>query len=289
LTLRPWLSLLPALLTLVVLFGGGLALAFAQSLGYWPALGRETLSLDAYRLVLNEPEFWPALGFTLWTAGLATVGALILGVAGALLLRAAAPGLGLTSWFAQLNLPVPHSVGAVMILLLLGQSGWLARLAAAFGWIERPVEFPILTHDPWGLGIVVEYVWKSAVFVAVSAWAALAAVDADYDSVARTLGASGLRRFTSVTLPLLRPALIGAGTLVFAYTFGSFEVPLLLGQRYPSTLAVLAYRDYVAIDLDRRPAALALSLLITAVTGAVALAGWVAQRRLASENSEPSR
>ncbi len=284
--LRPWLNVAPALLTVLALFGGGLGLAFAQSLGYWPALGRTALSLDAYRAVFAEPEFWPALAFTTWTAGLATVLSLGLGTVGALLLRGTAKGRGLSTWLAQLNLPVPHSVGAVMILLLLGQSGWLARVAAQVGWIQQPADFPVLTEDPWGIGIVVEYTWKSAAFVAVSAWAALNAVDADYDSVARTLGASPWRRFVSVTLPLLRPALIGAGTLVFAYTFGSFEVPLLLGQRYPAALAVLAYRDYVAVDLQQRPEALALALLITAVTGAVALIGWIVQRRLA-EGAEP--
>lgn len=280
---RHWLGVLPALLTVLALFGGGLALAVVQSLGEGQA------SLDVYRAVMVEPEFLPSLAFTAWTSLVATALSLGLGLAGALLLRQFAATHGLAAWLAQLNLPVPHSVGAVMILLLLSQSGWLARLADAAGWISAPAEFPVLTQDPAGLGILVEYVWKSAVFVAVSAWAALRTIDADYEGVARTLGASRWRRFTSVTLPLLRPALIGAGTLVFAYTFGSFEVPLLLGQRYPATLAVLAYRDYVAVDLAQRPEALALSLLITAITGVVALLGWVAQRRLAAEAGDAGR
>jgi len=281
--LPPWLGLLPALLTIAALFGGGLLLALVQSLGYWPALGRAVLSLDVYRAVLAEPSFWPSLTFTTWLAAVSTLASLILGLLVALALHDSVLGRGVTRYLAQLNLPVPHAVGAVMVLLLFTQSGWLARLGTSLGWIDRPADFPILTHDPLGAGILIEYVWKSTVFVAVSVWAALQSIDPDYQLAARTLGASPWHRFSAVTLPLLRPALIGAATLVFAYTFGGFEVPLLLGQRYPSALAVLAYRDYVAVDLDRRPEALALSLLIAVVTGVVAAGGWWLQRRLAEE------
>jgi len=142
--LPPWLGLLPALLTIAALFGGGLLLALAQSLGYWPALGRAVLSLDAYRAVLAEPS----LTFTTWLAAVSTLASLIVGLFAALALNDSVLGQGVTRYLAQLNLPVPHAVGAVMVLLLFTQSGWFARLGTSLGWIDRPADFPILTHDP---------------------------------------------------------------------------------------------------------------------------------------------
>ena len=69
-----------------------------------------------------------------------------------------------------------------------------------------------------------------------------------------------------VILPLIRPAVLSASTLVFAFTFGAFEVPLLLGQRFPSALPVLAYRNYTDVDLNARPEAMAMSIVIAAIS-----------------------
>ncbi|MCP4424895.1 MAG: hypothetical protein GY803_10410 [Chloroflexi bacterium] len=49
---------------------------------------------------------------------------------------------------------------------------------------------------------------------------------------------------------------------MFAFTFGAFEAPLLLGSRYPSALPVLAYRLYTDVDLNARPEAIAMSMII---------------------------
>ena len=53
--------------------------------------------------------------------------------------------------------------------------------------------------------------------------------------------------------------------IVFAYTFGAFEVPYLLGQTYPMTLPVWAYRNYSDIDLMARPEGIATGLVIAGV------------------------
>jgi len=80
------------------------------------------------------------------------------------------------------------------------------------------------------------------------------------------LGASYWQRLRHVTLPLVAPSVLAASVLVFAYTFGAYEVPFLLGQRYPSALPVLAYRRYVDTDLTARPEAMALSVLMALIS-----------------------
>jgi putative spermidine/putrescine transport system permease protein len=95
--------------------------------------------------------------------------------------------------------------------------------------------------------------------------AVLQSVGEDYENVARNLGANPWQRFRYVLWPLMLPGMVRASTLVFAFAFGSFQVPYLLGQTYPTTLPVLAYRNYTDVDLNARPEAMAMSVVIGAI------------------------
>jgi putative spermidine/putrescine transport system permease protein len=254
-----------------LIFGGGLVLALAQSVGYAPALGQTAVTLSAYQQVLSDPAFGPSLLLTLWVAGVSTAVATFLALIAALALRRAFRGSRLAVFVFQSNLPIPHLVGAIGILFLFSQSGLLARLAHFGGLIQAPADFPALVFDRYGLGIILEYVWKSSVFIGVTLLAALQSAGEDYEDAARTLGANRWQRFRYVTLPLVRPAMLSASVLVFAFTFGAFEVPLLLGSRYPSVLPVLAYRLYTDVDLDARPEAMALSIIIAGIVTVLVL------------------
>jgi putative spermidine/putrescine transport system permease protein len=261
----PFLLLLPALAVVILLFGGGLFMALMQSLGYIPAIGRTELSLDAYRRVLSDPAFGRSLGLSLWIAAVSSAVSVLLAVGGALALRRPLRGQKLTSFIFQLPIPIPHLVGAIGVLFLLGQSGLLARLAFGAGLIQTPAEFPALIYDRYGAGIILTYVWKSAPFIGVILLAVLRGLGDEYEEAARTLGANRWQRFRYVTLPFLTPGILSSSILVFAFTFGAFEVPLLLGRRFPSMLPVLAYRYYSDVDLNSRAEAMAMSLIIAAV------------------------
>lgn len=257
--------LAPALGVVVLLFGGGLALALLQSVGYLPAIGRTTFSLDAYRQIFSDREFYQSLLLSLWIALASTAVSTVLAIACALALRRAFRGRRLATFIFQLNIPIPHLVGAIGILFLFSQSGFLARLGHRVGLIQTPNDFPALVFDPFAIGIILEYVWKGTCFIGIILLAVLQSTGDGYENVARTLGASRWQRFRSVTLPLLLPGILSSSILVFAFTFGAFEVPLLLGQRYPSALPVLAYRRYTDVDLNARPEAMAISVVIAVV------------------------
>ena len=259
------LMLAPALAVVVVLFGGGLWLAMAQSVGYVPAIGRTEFSLEAYQRIFSNPAFGRSLLLTLWIAGASTAVSTLLALTAALTLRRAFPGKKIATFLFQANLPIPHLVGAIGILLLFSQSGFLARLGHTAGLIQAPADFPALVYDPYAIGIILEYVWKSTVFIGVILLAALQSIGEEYEQVAQTLGATQWQRLRYIILPLLRPSLLSAAILVFAFTFGAFEVPLLLGTRYPSALPVLAYRFYTDVDLNARPEAMAMSVIIALI------------------------
>jgi putative spermidine/putrescine transport system permease protein len=58
------------------------------------------------------------------------------------------------------------------------------------------------------------------------------------------------------------PGLLRSSILVFAFAFGNFEIPWLLGARYPTPLPVLAWEYYHDIDLGNRREAMAISMVI---------------------------
>jgi len=178
-------------------------------------------------------------------------------------------GGGLVTFIFQLNIPIPHLVGALGILFLFAQSGFLARLAYLVGLINAPADFPVLVNDPYGLGIILEYVWKTTCFTGLIVLAVLQSAGEELEDAARNLGANRWQRLRFVILPLIRPAVLSASVLVFAFTFGAFEVPLLLGQRFPSALPVLAYRNYTDVDLNARPEAMAMSVIIAVISAAL--------------------
>jgi putative spermidine/putrescine transport system permease protein len=264
------LLLTPALLVIGVLFAGGLFTALVQSLGYMPAIGQTTLGLDAYREVLTGEDFLDSLALTLYVAGASTGISTVLAVLAALALRRSSGRV--SSVVFQLPITIPHLVAAVGIALVVSQTGLGARLAAALGLIGEPKDFPALLYDRYSAGIILTYVWKEVPFIALVVLASLRGVAADLEDVARTLGASAWQRFWYVVFPVISPGVVAASLIVFAFTFGAFEVPYLLGKTYPTSLPVMAYNEYRDIDLAARPVAMAINVLITLITAAFAAA-----------------
>ena len=267
-----WLRLAPAMLIVVPLMALAVGLAVVQSFGIFPVAGRSNPSLEAYRTLISSSEFWRSLTFSTYLATISTALSLAIGVGIAVAFRTVFSTKRASTFFLQLNLAIPHLVGALAMLLLLGQSGLLSRVANAAGVTDGTIGFPALVFDSAGLAIIAEYVWKEVPFFAVVSLAILGTVAVDYESVAGTLGAGRIQRFRHVTIPLLLPALLPAAVAVFAFAFGTFEVPLLLGGTFPQALPVLAYRRFVNVDLAARPEAMAAGVVIIVVGLVAALA-----------------
>lgn len=267
----------PALGVIGALFFGGLALVVARSLGLY-GLGADGFSLAAYRAVFAHPAFGPALGLSLYIALASTLISAVLALGAALLLRRAFAGRRAAMFVFQMNLSVPHLVGAIGIFYLISQSGSFARLAYAMGAITAPAQFPALVYDPYAIGIIVQYVWKEVPFIGLITLAALQSIGQDYEAAARSHGAGPLRAFGLVTLPQIAPSVIASLIIVFTYAFGAYEVPLLLGQSHPPALPVLAWRAYTDVDLAARPQAAAMAVVIAAISGLLVAAYLAALR-----------
>jgi putative spermidine/putrescine transport system permease protein len=69
-----------------------------------------------------------------------------------------------------------------------------------------------------------------------------------------------------VLLPLILPGVLSTSIIVFAFAFASYEIPLLLGVRYPTTLPVLAFQLHQDADLRRWPEAMTIGILIALIS-----------------------
>ncbi|MFD2673275.1 ABC transporter permease [Marinicrinis sediminis] len=280
---KPLWMTLPALIVIVVLFFGGITEGLIQSLGYFPVAGQSAFSFSAYSHILSAADFWLSFWLSLRVSLLATLFAALLGLMMSICLFLLSKSKQMKwvpfwrRWF-QLPFVVPHLAGAYLIVLLCSQSGWIARLAYHFGWIDQMTEFPILVNDPFGIGVVLTYTWKEAPFISLVLYPVLLRIHDAWHEAARVFGASSFQFVKEIVLPLLLPAWFAASFIVFAFTFSAFEVPYLLGVTYPKQLPVLAYEWYAG-DLSQRPEAMAVGILLVVITAMMGLLAYRLGRR----------
>ncbi|MGH9452496.1 MAG: ABC transporter permease [Terriglobia bacterium] len=265
--LRAVLLLTPALAVIAGLFAGGLVLALVQSLGYFAPAGEHAFTLAHYRNLFAGHEFRASLGLTFVLASVSTAIAACAGVALALPLRVTARHSRILNALLQVPIAVPHLVMAVVLIDFIAPSGIIARAFYAAGLIHVPADFPALINDRYGLGIFLAYVLKETPFIALMCLAVLVRLNEEYECVASTLGASAWQRFRHVTLPMAAPAVVSASLVVFAFIFGAFEIPFLLGRPYPAMLPVVAERRFMDADLSSRPDAIAIAVVIAVIAG----------------------
>jgi putative spermidine/putrescine transport system permease protein len=263
-----WL-ILPTVLVLTALFVGGFLFGILQSLGFFSVIAdeKQRISLDAYLAVFQNETVRAGIILTFRVALLSTILSTVIALAISLMISRTKRFQSVLIAITQFNIPIPHVVAATGILLTFSQSGLVSRLSNHVGITEGSSGFPIITNDPFGYGIIMSYLWKEIPFMCVLILSALRGPVTNLDETAKTLGASYSYRLRKIILPYIFPAILSGTIIVFAFSFGSYEVPYLLGEPYPSTVSVVAYQLYTDRDLANRPTAMALATITSVVIG----------------------
>ncbi|OLF15636.1 iron ABC transporter permease, partial [Actinophytocola xanthii] len=185
-------------------------LAFLAVFFVWPvvAILRLGLAEGGVLAVLGQARTWELVAFTVGQAAASTALAVVAGLPVAYLLaRTSLPGLGLVRVLVLVPFVLPTVVVGLAFRTLLPDGGVLAI---------------VLANSFFNVAVVARTV--------AGLWSHL---DRRAQDAARSLGASPLRAFTSVTLPALTPALTSAAAVVFLFCATSFGVVLILGgSRY---------------------------------------------------------
>ncbi len=243
--------LLAPLVFLVLFFFYPLASIFVVSLA-----PNGQLDLSSFGQIVTSAYYRDTLWFTLWQAVLSTLLTLLLALPGAYVFtHYQFPGKSLLMALATLPFVLPTVVVAVAFSSLFGSHGLLnVALMSVFNLdmppvrLERTLTIILIAH--------VFYNYAVALRIISSFWANQ---NPRIEEAARVLGAKGWRLWWEIRLPILRPALFAAASLVFIFTFTSFGVVLILGGPRFATLEVEIYRQ--AANLFNLPVAAALSLV----------------------------
>jgi len=238
-------------------------------------------SLDSYRKIFTKPFYLRCLSNSLFASGLATLLSLVIGIPfGFLTARVRLPGVALIRTLATLPLILPTFIGAEAWLLLLGRNGVLTKLLQAIG-------IPLPSVYGWP-GVVLVFTLQFFPFVFLMVSAALTSVDGSLEEAARNLGANSWRVFRTVTLPVVTPAVVSGGLIVFYMSIENFGVPTIIGEEY-KVLAEQAYSEFIS-EMGGNPSmAGALSMILVLITFAVTVAQktWVERKSYAMSSLRP--
>ncbi|MFP2925005.1 carbohydrate ABC transporter permease [Pyxidicoccus sp. 3LG] len=202
---------------------------------------RRFTGLDNYAFLLSDARFWAALGNTAYFTAVAVAVELLLAVPLALLLNRAFPGRGLLRASVLVPWAIPTVVSARLWAWMFNpEYGLINRLLAGseINWLGAP---GYALHA----AILVD-VWKTTPFVALLVLAGLQGIPEDLYKAARVDGASAWRAFRSITLPLLKPALLLALLFRSLDAFRVFDAIYVLTEGGPAntteTLSIYAYK-----------------------------------------------
>ncbi|VEI13498.1 ABC transporter permease [Trueperella bialowiezensis] len=209
--------------------------------------------------------FWQPLLNTLVLAGLTIIFALLIGVPTAFLLaRTDLPG---RKWFST-ALIVPYMIPAWTFALAWRTIFKNRKVAGSQGWLEAMGFSPPdwLAYGP--VPIVIIFTLHLTPFIILLVTGAISNIPEDMDEAARIHGAPFSVRFRRVFLPLLRPSILSAATLIVAKVIGEFGVTYVLGT--PVKFQVLATTLYQSIDTSQGGVAGVIALTMVLI-GAISL------------------
>ena len=222
--LLPWPIIL-CMLFLGVTAGYPLLLLFLQSL--FPELLGGSLEgfLSAYRAIGSTPEIGTLLWNSLSWAGAVTLVSWLFGIpCGYLLARTQLPGKGWARLSLLMPIMTPPYIAALSYILVMQDGGFADSLFGSMPDVLRATFFSF-----WGVTLVMAL--SSFGYVALAVEATLSSLPRRLEDAALQLGASRTRVALRIMLPLLLPAVINSGLLVFLESLSNFGVPAVLGTR----------------------------------------------------------
>lgn len=225
-----------------------------------------------YLQVLTSYYFLDSLAFTLKVALASTALAMAIAVVVALALRETFVGKKLVVLMFQLNMTIPRMAAAMILMLLLSQTGWLSQLSSYLGLTEGASGFPWLVRDSGGVGLIIAFTWKFFPYIGMSVLGILQGASREYEDQAAVLGVGKFRRFWHVTLPMIIPATSIAAIIVFASAFGDYEIPAILGGSDHRMLSVYTYMKYADPVMRDHTEAFVLMIFMSVTLMAVILA-----------------
>ena len=264
------------LLLLCIPVLAGLVGVIFPALGYFPAIGANSFSLDVFRTLFALDDIWHMVWLSLFTG----VGSTLLAMAGAFLLLAT---FYQSSWLEKVQgllspfLVFPHAAAAIALLFVLSPSGIFARFMVLGGNDAPPAAgssfFP---YDEFGFSVLLALSLKELPFIILMALSVMSQPLIKkkllgYVNVGASLGYSPTASFFKLVAPSIFTQIKLPILAVLVFATSNVEIPLILGSNNPSTLAVAIMHWFNHIDLSMRLLASGAAVLQVAVSGVALL------------------
>jgi putrescine transport system permease protein len=227
-------------------------------------------SLRWYAALWQDDKLIEAAGLSLRVAALSATGATVLGTLAGLALARFGRFAGRGAFAALLSarLVLPDVLVGLSLLLL------FVQMEQTLGWPE----------GRGALTITLAHVSVSLSYVAVVIEARLADAGTELEDAAMDLGASPLKAFFLVTLPLLAPALLSGWLLAFTLSLDDLVVATFVSGPGATTLPMVVFS---ALRLGVTPELNALATVILLVVSLALGGAWWMQARVGRARSHP--
>jgi putative spermidine/putrescine transport system permease protein len=162
-------------------------------------------------------------------------------------------GYPLAHWMARMKSRLGHALLLMAVIApmltgivvrtfawmtILQDKGVINTTLIGLGLIEKPL--PLMYNE---FGTVVALVHIYVPFMVLTLTGVIGRIDERLEQAARNLGASRLRAFLEVTLPLSLPGILAGSLLVFALSISAYVTPFLMGGTNVLTLPMLIYQQ----------------------------------------------
>ena len=219
------------------------------------------------------PAEWTAIGLSLKVGGIATICFLPLAIGFSLLLaRGRFPGRTALDAFLHLPLVAPPVVTGYLLLLAFGAQGPIGEflkdtfgITLAFRWTGAALAAGIM-----GFPLMIRAMRLS-----------VEAIDRRLESAAATLGASRIRIFATITLPLMLPGILAGAVLCFARALGEFGATITFVGNIPGETQTIPTAIYTALQTpDGDQTVLRLTVISVLIAFAALFSSELLARRL---------
>jgi ABC-type sugar transport system permease subunit len=235
-----WL-IIPTVVALAVVVGYPVVQAVYRSFFSDPIAGDpEFIGFENYTTPLwgfERTEFWSAFWATVFYTVTSVILEVIIGFAMALVMNRAFRGRGLIRTSVLVPWAIPTAVTAVLWGWMLEPNGIVNAITGAdtiWTGSEWPAKWAMVFADTW----------KTAPFIALLILAGLQIIPTELYEAAKVDGADAWRRFTTITLPLVKPALLVAVLFRILDVLRIYDLPKILtnGANDTASLSVLVVR-----------------------------------------------
>lgn len=199
-----------------------------------------------YQKLLSDGRFGSALLHTLFFMFCSVALEFVLGMALALIMNKAMKGIGIVRTIALIPWAIPTAVSALIWSYLYdGSYGIISKAFASVGLIKNQADMLLTANGAMASAILAD-VWKTTPYMALLLLAGLQTIDGGLYESASIDGASPIKAFLSITLPLMKPSILVALLFRTLDSFRVYDLISVLTGGGPGngteTLSVYAYK-----------------------------------------------